>query len=81
MEGVMLLEIISPEKIIYKGDVAKVLFPGSKAPFLVLYNHAPMISLLKRGDIVWNTATEESRLAVEGGFVEIRDNCITVCVE
>ena len=77
----MLLEIISPEKTLYTGEVEKVLLPGSKAPFMVLANHAPMISLLQKGDVVWNTRSGESRIAVNGGVVEVKGNCITVCTE
>jgi F-type H+-transporting ATPase subunit epsilon len=81
MKDYMQLEIISPEKTLYAGEVEKVLLPGSKAPFMVLANHAPMISLLQKGEIVWNTQTGESRIAVSGGVVEVKDNLITVCTE
>ena len=57
MTGKLLeLEIISPEKSIFKGLVSKVLLPGGKAPFTVLYNHAPLITSLEAGAVRWNSA-------------------------
>ncbi|MBR6691301.1 MAG: F0F1 ATP synthase subunit epsilon [Bacteroidaceae bacterium] len=81
MEGSIMLEIISPEKMLYNGEVTKVMLPGSSAPFTVLYNHAPLISLLRKGDVVWSAGGEETRMPIDGGFVEVKENCVTVCVE
>ena len=77
----MILEILSPEKIIFTGEVSRVALPGSMSPFVVLYNHAPMISSLTEGNVSWIAADNEQSVKVTGGFAEIKDNCITVCVE
>ena len=77
----LLLEILSPEKCLFKGSVASVMLPGAKAPFAVLHNHAPIISTLCKGRIVWCAEGEKSGLDVSGGFVEVADNNVTVCVE
>ena len=47
----MQLEIITPEKSIYKGEIASAVFPGSEGSFGVLPNHSPNISTLKNGEI------------------------------
>lgn len=77
----MELEIISPEKSIFKGLVSKVLLPGGKAPFTVLYNHAPAITTLCGGEIVWSSNAEEHRVKIKGGFADVADNRVTACVE
>lgn len=82
MTGKLLeLEIISPEKSIFKGQVSKVLLPGGKAPFTVLYNHAPAITTLCAGDIVWSSNAEEHRINIKGGFADVVENKVTACVE
>ena len=77
----MELEIISPEKSIFKGLVSKVLLPGGKAPFTVLYNHAPVITTLCAGDLVWNSNGVEHRVNIKGGFADVVENKVTACVE
>jgi F-type H+-transporting ATPase subunit epsilon len=80
-KGNLLLEILSPEKSLFKGCVASVMLPGGKAPFTVLHNHAPIISTLCKGRIVWHADGKEDGLDVSGGFVKVADNNVTVCVE
>ena len=74
------LKIISPEGVIFDGEVAKASFPGALEPFMVLYNHAPLISTLKAGKISWSGAKDEE-LAIEAGFVEVNNNIVVACVE
>lgn len=71
------LIILSPERELFSGNVVQVLFPGAAAPFTVLYNHAPIISVLERGVIRWPAG----EVAISGGFVEVCDNVVTACVE
>ncbi len=77
----MILEIISPEKKIYAGDVFSAKFPGERSPFTVLPGHAPMLSSLSGGVVSWQGADGDGRLMVTGGFVEILNNKIIACVE
>lgn len=78
----MHLRIISPTRKIFEGDIKRVLLPGEKAPFVVLQHHAPLLSSLSAGRIVYTTTSgEEGEIAVEGGFVEVRDDRIVVCTE
>lgn len=80
-KGSLLLEILSPEKSLFKGCVTSVMLPGGKAPFTVLHNHAPIISSLCKGRVVWYVDGKENGLDVSGGFVKVADNNVTVCVE
>ncbi|MGM9773681.1 MAG: F0F1 ATP synthase subunit epsilon [Candidatus Egerieousia sp.] len=76
------LTIISPVEKLYDGDVTLVKLPGKVAPFTVLDKHAPIISSLAAGPIVFVSAgaENESSIDIEGGFVEVSDNVVTVCV-
>ncbi|MBQ7878372.1 MAG: F0F1 ATP synthase subunit epsilon [Bacteroidaceae bacterium] len=78
---VMTLEIISPEKRVFLGDVSQVKFPGGQSPFTILPGHAPLISSLVAGVISWRNDDGDMQLQVSGGFVEIVNNKITACVE
>jgi F-type H+-transporting ATPase subunit epsilon len=77
----MQLEIITPEKKVFDGQVTSATFPGSNGSFQVLQNHAPIISSLAKGDLVINTGKEEKIIVVDGGVVEVLHNSITVLAE
>lgn len=64
----MLLEIISPDKIIYSGEVTLVQLPGTKSSFEILKNHAHIISTLKKGTIrlIETGGTEKPFRSTEG---------------
>lgn len=75
------LVILTPEKTIVEKKVSKVTLPGSKGAFMVLRNHAPLISSLDEGDIIFSSSETEETVHVLSGFVQIRNNRITVCAE
>ncbi len=77
----MKLEIISPHGQIFAGEVTAVSLPGKFSAFEVLNNHAPIISSLQKGNVVYRTDAGEQMLTVDGGFVEVENNVITVCIE
>ena len=78
----MLLEIITPNKKVYSGNITLVQLPGSMGSFEILNHHAPIISILEKGRI---KVVEESGqilfFEVEGGIVENKDNKIIVLAE
>jgi F-type H+-transporting ATPase subunit epsilon len=75
----MFLEIITPEKTVFSGDISLIKVPGTKGSFEVLNNHAPLISTLDKGDIkVITSGDEEKHFSIEGGVIEVRDNKIIV---
>ena len=75
------LHIVSPERTLVEQVVSSVTLPGTVGPFMVLKNHAPIISSLGKGDIVYVSNGRETRLPIAEGFVEVRDNQVDVCVE
>jgi F-type H+-transporting ATPase subunit epsilon len=78
----MLLQIITPDKRVYSGEVKLVQLPGSDGSFEILNNHAPIISTLEKGKIKVVEATGQILFfEVEGGIVENKDNKIIVLAE
>ena len=77
----MTLKVLTPEKTLLEARVSKVSLPGSKGRFMVLRNHAPVISSLTEGDLVYESDGTESKVHVLAGFVEVNENVITVCAE
>jgi len=77
----MKLEIITPEQIYFSGEVTSVTLPGTTGLFTVWENHAPLISSLKQGKISYMAEKVETELNVDGGFAEISNNVVTVCIE
>jgi F-type H+-transporting ATPase subunit epsilon len=77
----MFLEIISPQQVIFSGEVSEVFLPGKEGNFEVLNDHAPIISLLQKGEIkVTKTDGTREIFNTEHGFVEVLDNKIRVLV-
>lgn len=77
----ILLTIHSPERTILERMVSKVSLPGTKGRFMVLKDHAPLISSLEAGRISFMSSGVEECVDIQSGFVEIAFNKIIVCVE
>ncbi|HOI49093.1 MAG TPA: ATP synthase F1 subunit epsilon [Prolixibacteraceae bacterium] len=78
----MFLEIITPEKNIFTGEVKLVQLPGSKGAFEILKNHAPIISTLTKGTIKVKDANDKELLfEITGGVAQNTKNKIIVLVE
>ena len=75
------LRVVSPEKIEYDGVVESVLVPGVMGQFEILTNHAPIISSLSQGDVIYTAADGKHTIAIAGGFVEVQKNKVSLCVE
>jgi F-type H+-transporting ATPase subunit epsilon len=77
----MFLEIITPDRKVFEGEVVSAIFPGSLGSFQVLKNHAPMISSLAKGPITYESKDGKHSVMVSGGVVEILENKIVVMAE
>ena len=75
------LKIVSPEKVEYDGMVESVPVPGMMGQFEILTNHAPIISSLGMGDVVYAAADGKHTIAIAGGFVAVQKNQVSLCVE
>jgi F-type H+-transporting ATPase subunit epsilon len=77
----MRLEIITPDKVLFEGEVDAATFPGSKGSFQVLKNHAALISALDAGKVIVKSAKDIHDIMINGGIVEVLNNNITVLAE
>ena len=78
----MTLEILTPEKKLYSGDVYGVQLPGIDGLFEVLDRHAPLVSALGKGKMkILKDRNNTESFMIQGGFVEVLNNKATVLVE
>ena len=78
----MKIEIITPDKKVYQGDIKSVRVPGKKGSFQVLKDHAPIISTLEKGPvIIIDQAGNETIFEIEGGVIEVKLNKIILLAD
>ena len=79
----MQIEILTPEKKLFAGDVYGVQLPGVSGSFEVLEKHAPMVSALRAGavKILLDRNGKNSSYMISGGFIEVFENKVTLLVE
>ncbi len=81
-EKLLNVEIVTPEKVLFNGRASSVTVPGSKSPFQILYNHAPIVSSLDQGIIkIIDEADRKLFFASKAGFTEVRQNRVSILVE
>jgi F-type H+-transporting ATPase subunit epsilon len=77
----MTLEILTPDKTIYNGEVTSVTVPGTLGSFEVLKDHAPIVSTLQDGNVIVRTGKNEESFFITGGVIEALHNKIMVLAE
>jgi F-type H+-transporting ATPase subunit epsilon len=77
----MHLEIITPDRKVFAGEVSSAKFPGVGGQFEVLENHAPLISALQAGEVSVTGATGREAFRITGGVVEVLRNSVVVLAE
>ncbi len=77
----MKLEILTPDKKVFEGDVTAVTVPGTLGSFQILKDHAPIISTLEDGPVIIKGTDGENTFNIKGGVVEVLDNKIIVLAE
>ncbi len=79
----MTLEILTPERKIFSGEVYGVQMPGISGSFEVLDRHAPLVSALKAGrvKVLKDKQNHVEHFEIQSGFVEVLNNKVTVLVE
>lgn len=75
------LEIVTPEKKVFSGEVTFSVFPGSEGELGILADHAPLLARLDSGEIRITRDGIISHLAIAGGFLEVRNNDVSVLAE
>jgi F-type H+-transporting ATPase subunit epsilon len=77
----MRLEIVTAERVVYSDDVNVVVAPGVDGELAVLPRHAPLLTALKPGEIRVVKESEESYIAVSGGFMEVMGDRVTILAD
>lgn len=76
------LNIVSPEKEVFNGEVESVTLPGTIGSFTILPQHAPIVSSLVEGKMLYvPEGGEEQTLDIKGGFVELSGGVVSACVD
>ena len=75
------LEIVTPEKRAFVGDVDEVVVPGSEGELGILPHHAPLISTLGEGVLRLKQGTQVQEIAIFGGFLQVRPDRVVVLAE
>ena len=75
----MNLQIITPEKKLFEGEIKLVQVPGSSGSFEVLENHAPIVSTLTNGTIkIITDKDKKETVQINSGIIEVKTNNITI---
>lgn len=77
----MHLEIITPDKKVFEGEVEAATFPGTDGEFQVLKDHAPIISSLAKGQLVYRDNEGDHSVGIDSGVVEVLNNTIIVLAQ
>ena len=77
----MYLEIVTPSKKVFEGEVNIVTFPGTDGSFQVMNDHAPMVSSLAEGKLVYKDKAGTHNVMITGGVMEVLRNKIVVLAD
>jgi F-type H+-transporting ATPase subunit epsilon len=78
MAGTLSLRVVTPERAVFEGEVASVVVPGHDGEIGILPRHAAFLGAVGVGELRATTANGVQRFLVEDGFVQVRDNRVTV---
>jgi len=82
MAELLKFELVSPERLLRSGDVQEVLVPGSEGDFVVMPQHAPVLTTLKPGVITFKDEEgAEFKVFVRGGFAEVASDGLIILAE
>ena len=74
-------ELVSPERLLFSGEVEQVDVPGAEGDFGVLAQHAPMVTTLRPGILTVHASGGEQKIVVLGGFAEVSAQGLTVLAD
>jgi len=75
------VDIVTAEQLVYSEDVDVVIVPGVDGEMAILPSHAPLMTMIKPGELRLKTGAEEILMAVTGGFLEVRPDRITILAD
>jgi F-type H+-transporting ATPase subunit epsilon len=78
----MRIEIVTPDKKIFEGEIKSVRVPGKKGSFQVLKDHAPIVSTLDSGQVIMvSPEGKETIFEIGGGVIEVKSNKIILLAD
>jgi F-type H+-transporting ATPase subunit epsilon len=77
----LLLEIITPEKVIYKDEADEVIAPTVDGEIAILPNHVNLLTQVSPGELIVKKGNNLQHLAITGGFLEVTNNKVSVLAE
>jgi len=77
----LVVEVYTPEKTVFKGEASSVKVPGVSGMFEILKGHAPLISVLVDGTLSIKQEASKDEFKIESGFVEVLNNQVSILVE
>ena len=77
----ILLEIVTPERLAFSGEVDAVVLPGIDGELGILPHHAPLVSTLGVGELRYRVGGQEELFAIAGGFIQVRPDKVVVMAE
>ena len=77
----LLLEIITPEKVIYKDEANEVIVPTENGEIAILPNHINLLTKIVPGEMIVKKGLNQEFLAITGGFLEVGDNKVSIVAE
>jgi len=75
------VSVISPESVLFEGEVTSVIAPAFDGEVGILENHAPMMTLLGKGSLRLGGASSEKKFTIEGGFLQVVENNVRIVTE
>lgn len=74
-------DIVTAERLVFSEDADIVIVPGVEGEMGILPHHAPLMTMIKPGEILVRKGTEEYSLAISGGFLEVKPDRITILAD
>ena len=75
------IDIVTAERLVFSQDADIVIVPGIEGEMGILPHHAPIMTMIKPGEVLIRKGTEEYSLAVSGGFLEVKPDHITILAD
>lgn len=77
----LLLEIITPVKVVYKDEISEVVAPTVNGEIAILPNHINLLTQINPGELIIKKGSSQQYLAITGGFLEVNDNKVSVLAD
>ena len=79
---VLTLKVVTPDEVVYEGNVEHVMVPGAEGYLGILKNHAPLVTPIDKGNLTFRDMEGKTKaLKIEGGFLEILKNRVLVLTD